>query len=174
MDKRGIRLLGNTTIEVIIALVIVAVVLFAGFKILGNIFDNNKEARAEDQLDKFETVAEEVFQSGEEKSVEIFPPDKKWVFRSFPDYNFPLGQCRNSIGCVCMCEGVDCESLIQCRGFPFDIEVVGDYSETDTQLSAVSGGVSSTNEYKSVLELSPIQKLDVFREGEIVKIRRGK
>ncbi len=173
MDKRGLRLLGNTTIEVVVALVIISLIMFAGFKILGTVFENNKEAKAEDQLEKVEEVAKRVFQNGQKDFVGVSPPEPDWIIRTFDDYNFPFGQCRGFLGCVCMCDNVDCTDLVRCEGFDFDVEVVGDYSDRVIGPGGVYGGGDIDYDVSSAIMLEAIQKLTLIKEGDIVKISRG-
>ena len=99
----------------------------------------------------------------------------KFVIRTFPDFDFPFGLCRDSVSCVCYCDNVDCTELVKCEEFKFDVEVVGDYNKRIPGIGGVySGGDVNYDGGGEVIGLESIQKLDVIKEEGIVKIRRGR
>ena len=175
MDKKGIDFTLKNIMSLVIAAVVAFIFLYAGSNAYGAYTANNDEKRVQNQMNKISELAETIFREGGEGKVEIHPPGEGWIVRTFADlYNdFPSGQCRGAIGCVCMCDGVDCDNLVRCEAFPFDIEVVGDYNQRVSGLSGEVGGGDLDNKVGTALRLGSIQRLILFKDGDLVKIRRG-
>ena len=175
MNKKGIDFTLKNIMSLVIAAIVAFIFLYAGSKAYGAFDKNNDEIRIKDQMKKVRELAETIFREGGEGKVEIHPPGEGWIVRTFADlYNdFPSGQCRGAIGCVCMCDGIDCDNLVRCEAFPFDVEVIGDYNQRVSGLSSEVGSGDLDNKVSTALELGSIQRLILFKDEDLVKIRRG-
>jgi len=125
-----------------------------------------------------ECVGEECLELSEE-TLDIFPPSG-WFLRTFPDYDFPEGECRRKNSCLCICKSIACDDKkeLKCEGFDFDVEVLGDY-ETSQYIPSPSGvppvrhdSRSLKIKYSGLMKLEPVEVLKVFKEEDIVKIRK--
>ncbi|MFH1359347.1 MAG: hypothetical protein ABIH37_05650 [archaeon] len=141
---------------------IVALVIISSFVISAVIFfwpfnKNLSLNQAIDQLEKTKVRSEQVYKTGERAEIDDFFPPKTWFLRTFADNDFPIGECRKSIGCLCICEGVNCDDKnnMRCQGFNFEIRVDSDFG-------------SKTG----AMRLNEIEILDVYKEGDVIKIKR--
>ncbi len=130
MNKKGIKLLGETTVRIIISLIVVIILIVFITKLYGIWSEDNKIKKITKQLENIVFNINEVNEKGNEKKLLVFP-EVNWYLKSFPDYDFPIGECRGDIGCLCFCEDVSCNKLRKCEGFEFDVQVISSLTKTE-------------------------------------------
>jgi len=181
MNKKAEQLLGEHTVNGIIEILVI--VILVGFVIAAVIFfwpsaDDSHLKQAINQLNKVVVKVNSVYENGEEESLDIFPP-QGWFLRTFPDYDFPEGECRRKNNCLCICKSMVCDDkkALKCEGFDYEVEVVGDIVGDNLGGGSypVVGGIgevveSEPTELEGIMELDAVEVLKVFKEGDIVKI----
>jgi hypothetical protein len=120
-DKRGIELMGKTIIEIMVAIIVVVLLIYAGYVLFQTYFGSQKEEQASGQLGKvLETVAG--MEIGEQKEMPLLAP-KDWSLVSFDkdtifvnDFEKPFIMHGND--CLCICKDKKCE-ICQATAKPF-------------------------------------------------------
>ena len=161
----GIAFFGGHVVNLVITVIIVVILVFFGTKVYGSFTGSNELEKAANQLEKIADVVKTVQQTGEESRTEFFPI-KNWFLVTFPDYDFPDGECRDSkiFSCLCICEDIDCNVKRICEGFEFDVKVDSVYNDNY---------IVTSKEIPEVLRtIQSAYELKIFKEGNTVKIRR--
>ena len=111
-SKRGIQLLGKTILEIMVAIVVVILLLYAGYMLFQTYFGNLKEDQAAGQLEEILETFNEL-ELGEEKELPILAP-QDWNLVSFDknsifinDFEKPFVMHGND--CLCICNNKKCE-----------------------------------------------------------------
>lgn len=144
---------GAIAIEMVISLVLTVIVLLVLLYLAVNVWglfnDDTGIEKAERELDKLVEAIRVYRETGKRVSVNFFPAEG-WFLRTFPDGDYK-GACRDSkfISCVCICETESCNDLIKrrCKGFEFDISVVGSYSKLIAAGAVDSSGIRREGTY---------------------------
>src|SRR3989344_9199013 len=169
VNRKG-WLLGEKVVSTVLSVLVVLAFIYLLFLLYGWSVKSTQEAKAVAQLEKITGVAQVVFKDGRTATTEIFPPGEDWIIRTFPDYNFPTGQCQNAVGCVCLCDALTCIGIMKCEGFDFDIIVDEIYKE---QSGVYGSGDFAPLEFRGGLDLSEIEQLTLAKEETKVVIRRS-
>jgi len=169
MNKKAIEFMGSHVVNILIGVIVGFFLMLLIYGLYTIFSDENSLKKAEAELDKIALVVEDVQESGEEDSLIIFPP-QSWVLRTFPDSNFPIGECRGAVDCLCICNEANCYSKKKCKGFNFEVEVDGSYSDVDPIL--VEGAPLSKSTYENAIKLEEVNELKISKENSIIKIRR--
>ncbi len=111
-NKRGIQLMGRTIIEILIAIVVVMLLFYAGYTIFQIYFGDQKEEQASGELGEIISLLEEM-EVGEERSEAILTP-KDWHFVSFDENanfveEFEKPYIMQGQICLCICKDKKCE-----------------------------------------------------------------
>lgn len=122
-NKKAIKFLGEHTVNLVIAAIVIVLLIIFGFKLYGIWSENSKTEKIKKQMENLVFSIKEVNEKGNEEVILIFPIPG-WYLKSFPDYDFPLGECRGAIGCLCICEDINCNRLRKCEGFDFDVQLM--------------------------------------------------
>lgn len=111
-DKRGIELMGKTIIEILIAIIVVALLLYAGYMLFQTYFGNQREEQAKGQLGEIIDLIAEM-ELGEQEELPLLAPND-WSLVSFSknqnfvnDFEKPFimqGQ-----DCLCICKDKKCQ-----------------------------------------------------------------
>ena len=169
MNKRG-RLELNHLVNLTIGVLIVAIFIWGGIKLYIINADENLLKKADSELNKIRLVIDEVQESGNEKKIIIFPP-KGWVLKTFPKSDFPIGECRGAVDCLCICKEANCESEKKCKGFSFEVEVDEGY---EIGLPTIPKGAPFLKiPIKNTIKLEELDELKIFKENSVIKIRRN-
>jgi type II secretory pathway pseudopilin PulG len=111
-DKRGIELMGKTIIEVLVAIAVVVLLLYAGYVLFQTYFGNQQEEQAKGQLEEITDLIAEM-ELGQEEEIPILAPTGWNLVAFHKNQNFvdefekPFimqGQ-----DCLCICKGKKCE-----------------------------------------------------------------
>ena len=178
-NKKGSIFLGEHTVNLVITVIAIVILLYLGFKILGIFTQKNELEKAGSQLEKISNVVKKVWESNIESNVDFFPI-KFWFLRTFKDYDFPVGECRDNriVSCLCICEDVSCKnpSKRKCEGFEFNVKVDEVYLESKTVGDPGSGlGKVEFIESEEIFKLrEAIYELNIFKENDIVFIKELK
>ena len=135
--------------------------------------------QAVNQLNKIIIKANQVNENEEEETLDIYPP-AKWFLRTFPDYDFPEGECQRKNSCLCICKDLNCEDKksFKCEGSEFDVEVIGhgvegtapgDFASVGGIGEVVGGGTSTID---GIMKLDPVETLKIFKSGDTIKIKK--
>ena len=170
----GVSFFGGHVVNLVLTVIVVVILVYLGSKVYGIFTDSNELEKAGRQLEKIADVIKTVQREGKESRTEFFPI-KGWFLRTFKNYNFPEGECRDSkvVSCLCICEELDCNSKRKCEGFEFDTKV----DETFRQYAGISSGQGvATDPYNYVDEVLELKEsayeLSIFKEEDIIKIKR--
>lgn len=172
-DKKGLELMGGRVINYIIAAIVIVLIVYLGIR-LWNLSGESKIQRASEQMEVIEAVMKIARERNIPRNFEIFPP-VNWYLRTFSNNDFPTGYCnsRGDIGCLCFCDKLECYGRNYCKGFGFKVQVIGVHEGYEPVAGNVAGGsYSNYKKTEGVLKLGEIEKLTVFKEGEIIKIKR--
>lgn len=120
-DKRGIELMGKTIIEIMVAIIVVILLIYAGYSLFQVYFGSQKEEQASGQLGKVLGAVSEL-EIGEQKDLPLLAP-KDWSLVSFDkntifvnDFEKPFIMHGND--CLCICKAKKCE-ICQATDKPF-------------------------------------------------------
>ncbi len=171
MNKKGIEFMGSHVVNILIGVIVGFLLMLLIYGLYTIFSDENSLKKAEAELDKIALVVDDVQESGDEKSATIFPPNS-WVLRTFPKSDFPIGECRGAVDCLCICKDVNCESEKVCKGFSFEVEVDDSYEKSGGMVPF--GGAVSTSSYENAIELEEVEELKISKEDGVIKIRRNK
>ncbi len=166
MNKKGIKLVGSTVIEIVVALVVILLLGYLVVQVGGIFIEKNKLDRAKVQLEKIVEIVNQVQKDGKTKKVEVFSPDEGWYLMTFP-FEFPEGECRGEKDCLCICSELFCKELRKCEGFDFEVKA------TRYTQSFRSGGYYTTYVYDNVIPLPPVDELLILKRGELIEIEKG-
>lgn len=172
-NKKGFEIIGGRVINYIIAAIVILLIVYLGIR-LWYISGDNKIERAQEQMEVIEAAMKSARELNIPKNFEIFPP-VKWYLRTFSNYDFPTGFCngKKDIGCLCFCDKLDCTGRNYCKGFEFDVSVNETLESYYEKLSGVNEAYLPTREKtRGVLELEEIEKLTVFKDRDIIVIKR--
>ena len=174
MNKKADQLLGEHTVNGIVEILVI--VILVGFVIVAVIFfwpsaEDTYLKQAIDQLNKVVAKVNHVNENVEEESLDIFPP-AGWYLKTFPNYDFPEGECRRKASCLCICKTMSCDDkrTIKCEGFDYEVKVA------ESIRGVASGGAigyaSDPGSVIEIMRLDAVEVLKVFKEEDIVKIKR--
>ena len=157
------------TVLAVIFLLLIVVKFFAFFTTQ----DETKKMQRE--MKKLFSAVSEAYADSSEKTVRIYPV-VGWYLRSFPDNDFPDGECEGAVGCICFCKDIGCKEKRECREFMFDVVVAEFFSSSSSSgFDQFGSGLVTISEgtllLKSVEELRVVKiKEEKVIEG-IVKIK---
>ncbi len=171
-NKKGFLLLGDFTVKLVISLIVLVILIYLGYKVYSLFVEDNELKKAGLQLEKISDAIKIIQSTGGIANIDFFPPRKGWYLRTFPDYDFPEGECNenNIVSCLCLCSDLTCSDTRKCEGFSFNVKVdkVTVYS---TEGNVIVGGGYELR-YPEVLELTDsAYELKIIKEDEIIKIR---
>ena len=166
-DKRGVKFLGEHVVNIIVAVLVVVILAFLVYKMVFIWDDGNKLESAGESLEGIVSKIEVVNSESVEGKIIVFPPEN-WFLMTFPDYDFPVGECFKENSCLCICDSVSCSGSKKCEGFGFDVEVDSVYGE----FAGVSLDGVSERKLKGVLKLSSSEELIIVKEENVVLVRR--
>ena len=172
-DKKGFLLLGDFTVKLVISLIVLVILIYLGYKVYNLFVEDNELKKASLQLEKISDTIKIIQSTGETAIIDFFPPRKGWFLRTFPDYDFPEGECNenNIVSCLCLCSELICQETRKCEGYPFNVKVdkLAIYS-TEGNIAVGIGGQEL--KYPEVLELTNnAYELKIIKEDGMIKIR---
>ena len=169
MDKKGFMLLGESVVKIIVAVLVIVILSVLIYNTVFIWIDGNKLEKAGEALEGIVSKIEVVNLENVEGRITVFPPEN-WFLMTFPDYDFPIGECFKDNSCICICDSVSCSGAKKCEGFSFYVRVDEVYEDF--------GGVGlegvSKKERKEILKLKSSEEIVIVKESEIVLVRRGK
>jgi type II secretory pathway pseudopilin PulG len=113
MNKRGIELMGRTIIEILVAIVCVGLLIYAGMVLFQTYFGNQRENQAKGQIESLDKILDEA-QQGEEYIEHLLAPTGWHVVSfdessNFNDDYFEKPDAFFGKNTVCICKDKDCE-----------------------------------------------------------------
>jgi len=160
-NKKG-ELVGETTVKVVIALVVIVILIIAIVKAYKILNESNEQEKMKKQIEKLNFNIRDVNEKGSERIVDIILKPG-WIIKTFPNNDYPEGECKKAYGCLCICEDYFCSDTKACEGFDFEVKV-------DEGVFVIAAGV--------LVETMKIEKslenIVVFRDKETVKLRKEK
>jgi hypothetical protein len=153
MDDRGEMTL-EAFIRILISVIVLAMLIGLAVAVYFIFFGDSDLQKVKIQMEKLEEIVSRVQQSGQYLSTDFFPP-VDWYLVTFPDFDYPVGACRESsaLACVCLCNTGDCSDEFDCRSFDFKVSVEGVHIE-------------------SIKYFLPVLKLDSINELSVCKSER--
>ncbi len=132
MNKKGIEFLGGHVVNLVITVIVIVLLVFIGLKIYGLFVNEGTDLeQAQSQLLKVKEVADNTFENKEPGRIEtFFSPAKNWFLRSFSEssadnlQDFPQS-CIGKIGCLCICDNLNCDGASSCIGVNYDLRFRG-------------------------------------------------
>jgi len=124
MNKKGGvgSFFGEHVVSIVITIIVVIFIFVLFAKITGYFTTESELEKAEKELKKVAEVVRTVQQTEGDGRIEFYAIEN-WFLRTFPDSNYPNGECVDSsvISCLCYCEDFNCEEKRMCEGFKFDV-----------------------------------------------------
>jgi len=170
MNRAGIGWLTEDTGKIIIAVLCVVILLGFAAKLYSFVSSENEGAKMKTQLETLTLAVSAASTEKQEKIVELFP-QVGWYLRSFPDNDFPQGECRGGVGCICFCKTVDCTTTRACSPFSFDVMV--DATETERIFGDPQIGGEASISSRGSLALQSIEQLRIFPREKFIIINRA-
>lgn len=164
MKNKRAFLLGKHTLGLLIAVLCILILVYAGVKVYGMLSTKEKKESAEDNLNLIVNKVEYLKSPDYTKDflyVTITPPER-WFLRSYMDWTHPKGECLDKQSCLCMCDNINCDGLKTCRGFDF-LVYVGHYEQN----------INNVFQLKSLEELK-IEKRKTEEGKDAISIERRK
>jgi len=120
-DKRGIELMGKTIIEIMVAIAVVVLLLYAGCILFQTYFGNQQEEQAKGQIQDILDAAAQL-ELGEQKEMPVLVP-KDWTLVSFEKNTIFVNTFEKPFvmqgkDCLCICKDKKCE-ICQATDKPF-------------------------------------------------------
>lgn len=111
-NKKGVELLGKNLIEILIAILVVGLLIYAGVVLFQIYFGNQRDNQAKSQLENLHNAINEL-QTGEEQMVHLLAPGG-WHVVSFDKSNnfykgFEKPDNLFSKNVVCVCKDKNCQ-----------------------------------------------------------------
>jgi len=132
-NKKAGFLMGEFTIQIIVAVIVVVLLIVLVVSVYGIFTDDNELEKAKKQLEKIVELFDKV-PDGKFLKTEIFSVDN-WFLKIFKNFNYPTGQCLSSsdvVDCLCICEHSDCEAGgVVCEEVDFKV-IFDDYPLLDS------------------------------------------
>ncbi len=178
MNKKGFEDLLKKVMGLVITAIVIILLLVLIGKTYAIIKDKNQQLKIQTQMEKITINAKKIHEQGGETRVEIFSP-VGWYLRTFPDYDFPVGVCKEAVGCVCMCNTLDCTDRKECESFDFDVQLIHSVSldsgySPDSVEDRRHGGIVYTPEQEKqsgALYLSDaLYEIKIVKENDIIKL----
>jgi hypothetical protein len=104
MNKKGFELLGNHTVNIIIAVLCILVLIYAGIKVYGLFSDKSDLEKATFELTQLKAKLDAVAESKVSDEY-IVTSVREWYL-----FSEEFGSLCNGDFCLCLCEEVDCKS----------------------------------------------------------------
>ncbi|MEK6871934.1 MAG: hypothetical protein AABX16_03460 [Nanoarchaeota archaeon] len=177
MNRAGVGWLTEDTGKIVLAVICVVILLGFAAKLFFFVKADSEAATMKTQLETLTLAIQQSSTEGQEKIIELFPKTG-WYLRSFPDNDFPQGNCRGGIGCICFCKNVECTDKRECSSFSFDVfveeEIFSGYSLDERVTYGEQENKAIVAErIESVLELQSIEVLRIFPQGDFIVIKRA-
>lgn len=150
------ELLEETTVKIVIAVVIIVILGYAILKAYKLLNESNDQEKMKKQIEKLHFNIREVNEKGSERIVEVILKPG-WFMRTFLRNDYPEGECRKAIGCLCICEDYLCSETKVCEGFDFDVKIDEGKFNVD-----------------SIYFDKALSNIVIFKENNIVKLKEVK
>lgn len=178
-NKKAFTWLMKKTFSIIISLAVILLLVIFVVKVYylfkgGNELEKMKK-QMENLVFSIKEVQEKVCEEKECEQTTLLFPTPGWYLKSFPDYDFPQGECRGAIGCLCICNDVQCGKLKQCEGFKFDVQLISTLTRVSSRYADPSDPYTpkfsvdypGTLEFKEEVIEIKIVKEDIIKLYEV-------
>jgi hypothetical protein len=120
-NKKGFELLGNHTVNIIIAVLAISVLVYLGFRVYGMFSGESEIEQSQNALNAISEKLNVIADEGTAKIL-IFPPENWWLVSGD---KFPINdrECLKK-SCICFCEEGGCDfNRKVCQGYDMNVVV---------------------------------------------------
>lgn len=140
MNRKGVEVIGENIVNIIIAAFVILVLLYLIYLLYGFFSSGNTKTQAESTLKEFVAVLQDL-EKRERKTAQIFFQNPEGWFVAFPfsghnKFIPPPSVCKDK--CVCICEDEKCVKILSCQSVKYEIQ---DSNKLSAYFEIPKGGV---------------------------------
>ena len=163
MHKKGISLIGEHTVNIVISAIVIIFLVAVAYTTYHLLTTKTDQKKIEEQFANLVYVIQQVHEKEQTQTVLLFPPNL-WYLRGFPNYDFPEGECRSAVGCICICDEEYCRTQKKCEGFSYDVQLMEGLTSTD--VGGIEGPGATTTTQGAIRFTRPAVEFRVVHEKE--------
>lgn len=125
-NKKGFELLGNQVVMMLIAVLCILVLVYAGYRVFGLFQDKSEMEKAEGNLQNFVTEFDNFVKGIEIQGEFIILGPEDWSFSSYRKEDLTLPEkCKGFENCICFCYFDSGHNVNDCNKKGFCLETSG-------------------------------------------------